>query len=105
MEILIGIILTVIFLMVAGYVFLVTTGYDNLKGINLQLDEMYSDTNEMACAVFAELKKQGRECEVVEMGKGYPQFLVDGKKYLMTYKMASISGLPVQTIQLKKITN
>lgn len=88
-------------LAIVWYTFLVTTGYDNFKGITLQLDDMYSNTNEMACAVSDELIKQGKECEIVEMGESYPKFLVDGKKYVMTYKMASIKGLPVQTIQLK----
>jgi hypothetical protein len=93
--------ITIIILAVMFIVFLVTTGYDNFNGITLELDEMYTNTDEMACAVLEELKKQRRECEIIEMGKGYPKFLIDGKKYLMTYKMASISGFPVQVIHLK----
>ena len=35
------------------------------------------------------------------MGKGYPKFLIDGKKYVMIYKMASMRGFPMQVVQLK----
>lgn len=87
METFIGITSIAVMLVVVCYANLVTTGYDNFRGITLQLDEMYTNTNEMACVVFEELKKQGRECEITEMGKGYPKF--------------SIEGFPVQTVQLK----
>ena len=101
MTMILEIVLGIVMVVILGYVGLVTLGYDNLRGITLQLDEMYTDINEMACVVFAELKKQGRECEVIEMGKGYPKFMVDGKKYIMISKMASVRGIPVQTVQLK----
>lgn len=95
------IIITVLMFIAVGYTFLVTTGYDNFKGITIQLDEMYTNTGEMAYAVFSELRKQERQCEIMEMRKGYPKFLIDGKKYVMTYKMASMQGFPMQVVQLK----
>jgi hypothetical protein len=98
---LVTIIITILIVITLGYIFLITIGYDNFRGITLQLDDVYTNTSEMACAVFNELRKQERECEVIEMGKGYPKFLVDGKKYLMTYKMASIYGVPMQVVHLK----
>ena len=101
MGTIIGMIVIAALLVVIGYTFLVTTGYDNFKGINLQLDERYTNTNEMACAVFEKLTKQGKECEILETGKEYPKFLINGKKYTMIHKMASMRGIPVQAIQLK----
>lgn len=101
MEIFIGIISIAIMLVVVGYADLVTTGYDNFKGITLQLDEMYKNTGEMAYAVFEQLTKQGKECEIIEMEKGYPKFIIDRKKYVMIHKMVSMKGFPVQVIQLK----
>ena len=46
------IIIIILMAIAVGYTFLVTIGYDNFKGITLQLDEMYTNTAEMACAVF-----------------------------------------------------
>lgn len=86
-----------------GYTFLSTTGYDYFHGITLQLDEMYTNINEMADAVLEELKKQGRKCEIIETGNGYPKFLIDGKKYKLIDKMACVGGAPLQSAQLKLI--
>ena len=97
----IGIIAIVALLVVIGYTFLVTTGYENLRGINLQLDEIYKNKDEMAYAVFEKLTEQGKECEILETGKEYPKFLINGKKYTMVHKMASMRGIPIQAIQLK----
>jgi flavorubredoxin len=101
MEMIIGIISIIVMVVILGYTGLVTTGYDNFKGINLQLDEMYTSSNEMAYAVFEELKKQGKECEIIESGKEYPRLLINSKKYIMTSKMTSMTGFPAQTVQLK----
>lgn len=86
-----------------GYVFLSTTGYDYIHGITLQLDEMYTNINEMADAVLEELKKRGKNCEIIEKGNGYPKFLIDGKKYQLIDKMACVGGAPLQSAQLKLI--
>ena len=66
-----------------AYAGFITLGYDNFRGITIQLDKVYKNTAEMASATFEELKKQGKECEIIEMGEGYPKFIVDGKKYVM----------------------
>lgn len=96
-----SIILIVLVPVVLGYLFFITMGHDNFRGITLQLDDMYTNKNEMARAVFQELKKQGRDCEILENGPGYPKLLVDGRKYLMTYRMGSIYGIPMQVVHLK----
>lgn len=80
---------------------LVTVGYDNFKGITLQLDQMYNNPTEMAYATVKGLRESGKECEIIELGKGYPKLLVNGKKYTLTHKMASIYGVPMQVVQLK----
>ena len=95
------IIISILIIAVLGYIFLLSIGYDNFRGITLQLDEVYTSIDEMTCAVFKELRKQERQCEVIEMGKGYPKFLVDGKKYLMTYRTVNMGGVPMQAVQLR----
>lgn len=62
---------------------------------------MYKNSDEMAFQVFEKLKEQGKECEILETGKEYPKFLINGKKYIMMHKIASVKGFPVQAIQLK----
>lgn len=101
MSILIIIIIMLVFGAVMFYTNMVTFGYDNFKGITLELDEMYNNDTEIAYAAVEELRKRGKECEIVELGKGYPKLLVNGNKYSLTYKMASMRGFPVQVVQLK----
>lgn len=86
------------------FIYILVLGYDNFGGITLQLDDYYTNANDMASGALAELRKQGRQCEIIGTKTGeLPKFLVDGKKYVMVYKMASAAGVPVQTIQLKRI--
>ncbi|MEK6264311.1 MAG: hypothetical protein N2B06_06020 [Clostridium sp.] len=101
MEIILCIVAIVAMMVAVGYSVLVTTGYNNFRGINLQLDDMYKSTDEMAFEVYEQLKSKGKECEILETGKEYPKFLINGKKYIMIHKIASMSGFPVQAIQLK----
>lgn len=93
--------LIIIFGIIVVYAILVTMGYDNLRGITIHLDEIYSNTKLMACAVFEELEKRGKECEIIEMDEGYPKFMINGKKYVMVPKMASWRGFPIQVAQLR----
>lgn len=95
---------TLIIIAAAVLVYAVVTGYNNFGGITLQLDDYYTDVNEMASAALSELKNQGRQCEIIEARAGeYPKFLVDGSKYVMIYRMASVARVPVQVIHLKRI--
>lgn len=101
MEMFLGIIALLAMMGIVGYSVLVTTGFDNFKGINFQLEKIYKNTDEMAFEVYERLKRKGKECEILETGKEYPAFLIDGKKYIMIHKIASVRGFPVQAIQLK----
>ncbi|PRR81844.1 hypothetical protein [Clostridium vincentii] len=103
-----GIIGVVVILLLLGMMFylgLFTTGYNNLRGITVELDELSTNTNEMAYAVYEKLKDQGKECEIIEMGEGYPKFLVDKKKYSMLPRTGSWRGFPVQIVQLRPCKN
>lgn len=76
--------------------------YDNIHGINLQLNESYNDINKMAYAVLGELEKQGKKCEILELKEGHLTIIkVDEKRYKMMYKNDTTNGYEVQTIQLK----
>jgi hypothetical protein len=101
MEMILCIIAIIAMMGAVGYSVLVTTGYNNFRGINLQLDDMNKSTDEMAFDVYEQLKSKGKECEILETGTEYPEFLINGKKYTMIHKIASMRGLPVQAIQLK----
>jgi hypothetical protein len=101
MEMILSIVAIIAMMLAVGYSVLVTTGYNNFRGINLQLDDMYKSTDEMAFEVYEQLKNKGKECEILETGKEYPKFLINGKKYIMIHKIASMRGFPVQAIQLK----
>lgn len=83
------------------YSVFVSFGYENFRGITIELNEVYDNTSEMAYAARDELKRRGKQCEIVELGNGYPKLLVDGKKYTAAYKFASIKGFPVQVVQLR----
>lgn len=99
LEVFIG----VLMLSAAAYSFLTSTGYDNFKGITLELDTMYDNTTEMAHAAVEELRSRGKQCSILETGNGYPKLLVDGKRYVLIGKMASAKGFPVQVAQLKPV--
>jgi hypothetical protein len=101
MEVTLCIIGIIAMMLAVGYSVLVTTGYNNFRGINLQLDDMNKSTDEMAFEVYEQLKNKGKECEILETGKEYPEFIINGKKYIMIHKIASTRGFPVQAIQLK----
>jgi len=97
----IGIIALLIVLGIVIYAGLVTSGFDNFRGITLQLDDVYNNPKKMACAVFEELQKRGKECEIIEMDEGYPKFLIEEKKYVMVPKICSFKGIPYQVVHLK----
>lgn len=84
-----------------GYSYFVAIGHENFKGITVVLDKVYNNTSDMAYAVRDELENKGKQCEIVELGDGYPKLSVDGKKYVAVGKVASMEGFPVQVIQLK----
>lgn len=94
-------IIAILLSLVLSCLLLITVHHITTGGITLELDEMYSSINEMACAAYEELKKQGRQCEIIEIGKGYPKFLIDGRKYFMMPRMTSVYGVPMQVVQFK----
>ncbi|MHC1683888.1 MAG: hypothetical protein AB6733_13190 [Clostridiaceae bacterium] len=94
-------IISILMFLAIGFSFFVTVGYENFRGITVELDKVYDNTSEMAYAVRDELKHRGKQCEIVEIGKGYPKLLVNEKIYTANYKVASVSGFPVQVIQLR----
>lgn len=102
MSIVLTIIIAIAMFAAFAYTLLVTVGYDNFSGITLELDNMYNNTREIADAVVNQLEKEGKQCEILEVGNGYPKLLVDGKKYILTFKMASMVGFPTQVVQLKR---
>lgn len=83
------------------YLGLVGAGFDNLRGITVGLDDNYNNTTEMAHAVFEKLKIKYTECEMIDMGEGYPEFIINGKRYLMFPRIGSANGFPYQVIQLR----
>lgn len=93
--------MSVLMFLAIGFSFFVSVGYENFRGFTIELDKFYDNTSEMAYAVIDELKRRGKQCEIVEIGKGYPKLLVNEKKYIASYKFASVSGFPVQVIQLR----
>ena len=93
------IIIIILMFVAVAFSGLVSIGYN--RGINIVLDKFYTNTTEMAYATVEELKKEGKQCEILEIGNGYPKLLVNGKKYILVNNMASAAGFPTQVIQLK----
>lgn len=60
--------------------------------ITLTLDDRYTDLNEYAEAIEAELKKEGKQA----VYKGGQNFLVDGKLYEFFDRTVPIGGIPTQ---------
>lgn len=94
-----------VLLLLAGgyYTFLVVTGTDNFKGINIQLNDVYKDNDEMTLAVVEELKKQGKKCEITKLSKSFSEVIVDDKKYYVSARTTNIGHAPVQTVILKPV--
>ena len=61
-----SVVLGVVIIVAYYYSLVVSTGGDNFNGINLQLDSFYTDNKKMALAAYVELKKQGRNCEIIK---------------------------------------
>lgn len=99
--IIVTIIVCVLMIGAVTYSAFVSLGYENFRGITIELDKVYNNTSEMAYAARDELKRRGKQCEIAELGNGYPKLLVDGKKYTAAYKFASVKGFPVQVVQLR----
>lgn len=85
------------------YTILVITGTDNFKGINLQLDDFFTDNEKMTLAVIEKLRNQGKECEITKLSKSFSEVIVEGKKYYVSARVTNMGSAPVQTIQLKPI--
>lgn len=95
-------VLTVVILIAFSVTKYIEKRYDNIHGINMQLNERYEDINKMAYAVLEELEKQGKKCELLELKEGRLTIIkVDEKRYKMMYKNDTTDGHEVQTIQLK----
>jgi len=95
--------LLIVLIILAFYAFLVSTGTDNFKGINLHLDNMYKNNIDMAKAVLEELKKQGKKCEISRFDRNFPEFIVEGKRYFMSSRVVAMAGIPTQVVQLKRL--
>lgn len=100
----IGWIIFGILILIAGwYTIQVVTGTDNLEGINLQLNDWYKENDKATLAVIEELKKQGKECEIVKSSKSFSEVIVEGKKYYVSIRVTNMGHVPMQTIQLKPL--
>lgn len=77
-----------------------------MKTIELMLDDWYFNVKEMIPAVISEMKKQGKSCECIKFEGAFPEFMIEGEKYYMTYSVASSRYKPpMQRILLKRIKN
>ena len=101
--ILLSVFFSILIIVAFYYSFLISVGGDNFKGINLQLDDFYTNNKEMALAAFEELKKQGKSCEIIKLSNGFSEIMVEGKKYFVTSRVGGIKGGIMQTIQLRPI--
>ena len=85
------------------YSLVVSTGEDNFKGINLQLDGFYTNNKKMTLAAYEELKKQGKNCEITKLSNSFSEIIVESEKYFVSARVGGIKGGIIQTIQLRPI--
>lgn len=93
-------------LMIIGYLytFNVMSGNDNYDGINIQLNDWYKENDKATIAAIEELKKQGKNCEIIKLSKSFSEVIVEDKKYYVTLRGANLLGYGIlQTIQLRPL--
>lgn len=73
------------------------------ENIKIRIDGFYKTNREMTVVAFEELKKSGRNCEIIKFSNSFSEIKVDGRVYYVTGMVFGIKGGTTQTITLKPL--
>ena len=73
------------------------------ENIKIRIEGYYKTNKEIAVVAYEELKKKGRDCEIIKLSNSFSEIRVDDKMYYVTGMVFGIKGGMTQIITLKPL--